>query len=53
VLPTSDLENHLLNISTAIDPLAFKEIGTENYWINNNLEIWNYLTVLLELDILQ
>jgi hypothetical protein len=32
----------------AIDPSAYKEIGTRNYWINC-LEIWNYLIVLLGL----
>jgi hypothetical protein len=37
-------KGHLLNISIAIDPSAFKEIGTRKYWINNNLEIWNYLS---------
>jgi hypothetical protein len=29
--------------------LAYKEIGTKNHWINNNLKIWNNLTKLLKL----
>jgi hypothetical protein len=47
---TLDLElTHLLNINSAIDPSLYKEIDIKSYWINNNLEIWNYLTVLLGL----
>jgi hypothetical protein len=38
-----------VNINSAIDPSAYKEIDTRNYLINNNLEIWNCLTVLLGL----
>jgi hypothetical protein len=38
-----------VNINSTIDPSAYKEIGTRNYWINNNLEIWNCLTVSLGL----
>jgi hypothetical protein len=40
---TLDLESSQLNISTAIDLSAFKEIGTRNYWINNSLEINNFV----------
>jgi hypothetical protein len=39
----------LVNINSAIDPSAYKEIGTRNCWINNSLEIWNCLTVSLGL----
>jgi hypothetical protein len=42
-------KDFLVNINSAIDPSAYKEISTKNYWINNNLEIWNCLTVLLGL----
>jgi hypothetical protein len=35
----------LVNINSAIDPSAYKEIGTKNCWINNSLEIWKCLTV--------
>jgi hypothetical protein len=31
-------KGHLLNVSIAIDPSAFKGIGIRNYWVNNNLE---------------
>jgi hypothetical protein len=47
----SSTKGHLINISTAIIPSTFKKIGTKSYWVNNNIEIWNYLTVILGLDI--
>jgi hypothetical protein len=34
-------KGHLINISTAINPSTFKEIGTKSYWGDNNTETWN------------
>jgi hypothetical protein len=45
----TSIKGFLVNINSTIDPSAYKKIGTKNYWINNNLEIWNYLTISLGL----
>jgi hypothetical protein len=37
------------SIGNLIDPSNFKKIGMRNYWINNSIDIWNSLTVLLGL----
>jgi hypothetical protein len=47
----TSVKGFLVNINSAIDPSAYKEIGTKNYWINNCLEIWNHLSVSLGLKI--
>jgi hypothetical protein len=45
----TSVKGFLVNINSTIDPSAYKEIGTMNYWINNCLEIWNHLSVSLGL----
>jgi hypothetical protein len=45
----TNTKGFLVNINSTINPSVYKKIGTRNYWIINNLEIWNYLTVSLEL----
>jgi hypothetical protein len=40
-------KGQVISIGNSIDPSNFKEIGTRNYWINNSIDIWNSLTVLL------
>jgi hypothetical protein len=42
-------KGQVISIGNSIDPSNFKEIGTKNYWVNNIIDIWNYLTVLLGL----
>jgi hypothetical protein len=37
----------VISIGNSIDPSNFKEIGTQAYWINNSITIWNSLTVML------
>jgi hypothetical protein len=37
----------VISIGNSIDPSNFKEIGTRHYWINNSIDIWNSLTVVL------
>jgi hypothetical protein len=44
-------KGYFLNFSIVTNPSAFKEIKMKNCWINNNLEIWNYLTVLFGLKV--
>jgi hypothetical protein len=41
----------VISIGNSIDPSNFKETGTRNYWINNNIDIWNSLTVVLGLKL--
>jgi hypothetical protein len=43
----NSIKGHLININSFVDPSAYKEISIRSYWISNNLEIWNYLTLLL------
>jgi hypothetical protein len=40
-------KSQVISIGNSIDPSNFKEIGTKNYWINNSIDIWNSLIVLL------
>jgi hypothetical protein len=42
-------KGQVINIGNSIDTTNFKEIGTKNYWINNSVNIWNSLTILLGL----
>jgi hypothetical protein len=42
-------KGQVVSIGNSIDPTNFKEIGTKNYWINNSVNIWNNLTVQLQL----
>jgi hypothetical protein len=44
-------KGQVISIGNSIDFLNFKEIGTKNYWINNSINIWNSLTVLLGLKL--
>jgi hypothetical protein len=32
-------KGQVINMGNAVDPSNFKEIGTQNYWINNSLTI--------------
>jgi hypothetical protein len=40
-----------LSIGNSINPSSFKEIGTNDYWINNSINIWNSLMVVLGLKL--
>jgi hypothetical protein len=37
--------NSITNFTTFIDPTSFRELGTLQYWMNNNKEIWNNISV--------
>jgi hypothetical protein len=45
------IKGQLINIGNSINPSNVKEIGTKKYWINNSIDIWNSLTVLLGLKL--
>jgi hypothetical protein len=40
-------KGQVINIGNSIGPSNFKEIRTKDYWVNNNISIWNSLTVML------
>jgi hypothetical protein len=44
-------KGQVISIGNSIDLSNFKEIGTKNYWINNSIDIWNFLIVLLVLKL--
>jgi ribosomal protein S8E len=44
-------KGQVISIGNLIDFSNFKKIGTRNYWINNNINIWNSLTIVLKLKL--
>jgi hypothetical protein len=44
-------KGQVISIGNSKDLSNFKEIKTRNYWINNSIDIWNSLTVVLGLKL--
>jgi hypothetical protein len=44
-------KGQVISIGNSIDPSNFKKIGMRDYCINNSINIWNSLTVMLGLKI--
>jgi hypothetical protein len=40
----------MTNITTFIDPTSFKDLGTLQYWINNNKKIWDNISIKFGLN---